>query len=299
MAIGDVSSVDGVPGCYYVDTGMFDTAEYGAVYIYDTTRPAIIDTGIGTNYHRILSALETVDIAPSNLEVIALTHAHLDHAGGAGYIAAETDATVYVPENATTFIEAPDRLWEGTKQAVGSQIKYYTEPKPVPRTQITPLQDRSTIDLGDLELTVYPVPGHAFHQVVFHEPESNAVFTADAAGIYIPTLDEIRPTSPPPDFDLEEVVNDARRISDLDPDTLCFPHFGPTPAGTRLSTYINVITNWVDAIQTQRANAGDDEAVITHFVETTDLDAVWGQEKATGEVTMNVRGALNYLDTQS
>jgi glyoxylase-like metal-dependent hydrolase (beta-lactamase superfamily II) len=298
MGIGDVYEVDGTTDIFYVDTGMYDTPEYGAVYILDAERPAIVDSGIGTNYERILEALKTVGIAPEELEVIVATHVHLDHAGGAGFLAEETGADVYVHESGAKFLADPGPLWEGTKKAVGGQIKHYTEPKPVPADRIEPIHDGATIDLGDRRLHAHHAPGHAFHQMVFHERDEDVVFTADAAGIYVPRQDAIRETSPPPDFDLEEVVEDARMIARIDPETLCYAHFGPVPTDERLSEYVDVITDWVEGIAEKRQELGDDEAVIDHFVAEDDIDEVWGEEKASGQIAMDVRGVLQYLDSR-
>ena len=296
MGIGDVSAVEGVPDCYYVDTGMYDTPEYGAVYVLDAERPAIVDAGIGTNYERILEALREVGIAPGDLAVIALTHVHLDHAGGAGFLAAETGAEVLVHESGSKFLVDPDRIWEGTKRAVGDQIEHYAKPDPVPATRIEPLHDGATVDLGDVRLDVYHAPGHAFHQVVFHDPVGEAVFVGDAAGIYVPARDAVRETSPPPGFDLEQVVADARMVSRLDPETLCYAHFGDAPADQRIAEYVDVITRWVEAIAEKRRELPDDDAVVEHFVASSDVGEVWGEAKAESEVAMNVRGVLHYLD---
>ncbi|MEF8778797.1 MAG: MBL fold metallo-hydrolase, partial [Natronomonas sp.] len=230
MGIGDVYAVDAVPNCYYVDTGMYGTARYGAVYIYDTERPAIVDTGIGTNYEYILEALEEIGIEPSNLASMLVTHIHLDHAGGAGFLATETDADVYVHESGVSFLADPGRLWEGTKEAVSEQIQFYTEPVPVPEERLESVVDGSTIDLGARSLEVRRAPGHAFHQVVFYDGDADAVFAADAAGIYARHIETIFETSPPPGFDLEEVIEDARMLQKLDPDTICYAHFGPASA---------------------------------------------------------------------
>ncbi|PSP98251.1 MBL fold metallo-hydrolase [Halobacteriales archaeon QS_1_68_44] len=254
MGIGDVYEVDGMADCYYVDTGMYDTAEYGSVYLLDAERPAIIDSGIGTNYERVLA--------------------------GSG----------------ATFLSDPERIWEGTKAAVGDQIRYYTEPKPVPVDAIEPIHDGTTVDLGSTSVTAHHTPGHAFHQVVFHDREASAMFIADAAGIYVPTLDAVRETSPPPGFDLEQVVADARSIARMTPETLCYAHFGDAPADDRLSEYVDVVTRWVEAVARKRAELADDPAVVEHFVEATDIGEVWGDAKADGEVAMNVRGVLQYLD---
>lgn len=298
MGIGDVYEVESMADCHYVDTGMYGTAEYGAVYILDTDRPAIIDTGIGTNYEYILDALETVGIGRSELECIVPTHVHLDHAGGAGFIAEETDAEVYVHESGVRFLADPTRLWEGTKAAVGEGIQFYTEPKPVPEGRIEPLSDGDSLDLGGVELDVHHAPGHAFHQVVFHDAESATVFAADAAGIYVPELDLVRETSPPPGFHLEEVIADAEMLAALDPETICYAHYGPAPADDRLAAYVEAITDWVEAVETKREELDDDAAVVEHFVESDEIGETWGEAKADSEVSMNVRGVLHYLDNR-
>jgi glyoxylase-like metal-dependent hydrolase (beta-lactamase superfamily II) len=297
MEIGDVAPVEGIPDCYYLDTGMYDTPEYGAVYIYDTERPALVDTGIGTNHERVLDALGEVGIAREDLAVIAPTHVHLDHAGGAGFLAeACPNATVHVPERGARHLVDPGRLWEGTKAAVGEAIEFYTEPEPVPDDRLVQLIDGDEIDLGDRTLDVHDAPGHAPHQAVFHDAAAEAVFTADAAGIYTPTLDAVVPTSPPPNFDFEGCIEDIRLLQRLEPETLCYGHFGPASRDDRLTEYADVLTDWVEAVAEKRVELDDDEAVVEHFVRTTTMDEVWGERKARTETAMNVRGVLTYLD---
>ncbi|ELZ10840.1 beta-lactamase [Halovivax asiaticus JCM 14624] len=299
MGIGDVTRVT-VGDCtdlHYVDTGMYDTAEYGSVYLLDYERPAIVDSGIGTNYERILAALDEVGIDHDDLAAIVLTHVHLDHAGGAGFLAeACPNATVYAPHNGARHVRDPSRLVEGTKAAVGDQWRYYVEPKPVPEDRLEPYEDGDVIGLGTHELRAHAAPGHAPHHFVFEDPANDAVFTADGAGIWVPAIDEVRPTSPPPQFDLAQCLADVETIRDLDPSTLCFAHFGPRETGDVLDAYAETLSAWVESVREQRAELGDDEAVIEHFADATDLDSVWGETKARGEVSMNVRGVLTSLD---
>jgi glyoxylase-like metal-dependent hydrolase (beta-lactamase superfamily II) len=300
MTIGDVEPVESVPDCYYVDTGMYGTEKYGAVYIFDTERPTMLDTGIGTNHDLLLDALDEVGIDREDLELLVPTHVHLDHAGGAGFLAeACPNAEVLIHERGARHLIDPERLWQGTKAAVGEQIEFYTEPEPVPDSRVAPLVDGDTVDLGDRELDVYEAPGHAPHQHVFHDAEADAVFVADAAGIYVPQLDAIEPTSPPANFDFEQCIEDVRLIQRLDPETLCYAHFGPAPADGLLTEYADVLTDWVEAIAEARVELTDDEAVIEHFVERTEMDAVWGERKAEAETAMNVRGVLGYLDRRT
>jgi hypothetical protein len=85
-------------------------------------------------------------------------------------------------------------------------------------------------------------------------------------------------------------------IARLSPETLCYAHFGDAPADERLSEYVDVITRWVEGIARKRQELDDDDAVVEHFVAESDVGELWGERKADGEVAMNVRGVLRYLD---
>ena len=300
MAIGDVWAVtdNDTEDLYCLDTGMYDTEAYGAAFLLDSERPAIIETGIGTNYERILDMLAFADVDPEDVEVIAPTHIHLDHAGGAGFLAEECpNADVYVHEIGAPHLVAPSRLVEGTKRAVGDQWRFYVEPEPVPEDRIVELTDGDEIDLGNHVLDVYEAPGHAPHQVVFHDRENDAVFTGDAAGIWVPDAQLIRHTTPPPNFELEQALADVEMLRDLDPATLLLTHFGPHFEPQKaLSEYETVLAEWVEAVEEARAELDDDDDVIDHFVEATDASTYWSERKARDEAILNTTGVLVYLE---
>jgi glyoxylase-like metal-dependent hydrolase (beta-lactamase superfamily II) len=297
MAPGDLKPVDDHPDLYYLDTGMYDVEGYGSVYIFDTDQPALVDTGIGTNREYIFAALDQLDI--DSLAYILPTHAHLDHAGGTGFLAERyPEAEVLIHERAVRHLVDPDRLISGTKSAVGEMWTYYTEPKPVPEDRIRGLTDGETVDLGSLTLTAHEAPGHAPHQHVF-ETDTGVVFTADAAGLYVPDRDEIRVTSPPSQFDVHQCLDDVSMIQSLDPELLCFGHFGPRAYNEQLlDGYKRSLVEWVEAIRQRRESLSDDDAVIRHFVDHTELTEIWGTEKGREETKLNVRGVLSFLDRQ-
>ncbi|MFC4541151.1 MBL fold metallo-hydrolase [Halosolutus amylolyticus] len=291
-------------GCedlYCVDVNMFDVEEFGAVYVLDADRPTIIESGTGRNYERVLEALDALDIDRADVEVIALTHVHLDHAGGAGYFAeACPNATVKIHDIGTSHLADPERLVEGTKRAVQEQWQYYDDPVPIPDDRIDAIGDGDVIDLGDHRLVVHAAPGHAPHQVVFEHPENDAVFVADAAGLWAPDPGVLAPTSPPPNFQFEQCLDDVDTLESLSPSTILYTHFGArTDVADALTEYREVLTAWVEDVREARAELEDDDAVIEHFVERTSLDDVWGDHKAYPEVRMNTRGVLRYLDSQA
>ena len=295
MTAVDLQSVPDCPDCYYFDTEMYDVTGYGAVYLFDSAEPAVVDTGIGTNHERVFDALDALDI--DDLAYILPTHIHLDHAGGAGFLAERfPDAEVLVHERGRPHLADPTRLIAGTKNAVGTAWRHYVEPKPVPADQLSTLADGDRIDLGDRTLTAHAAPGHAPHQFVF-ESDRQSVFTGDAAGIYVADRDEIRVTSPPPQFDGQQCLDDVSMIQSLDPTRLCFAHFGPREYDAALlDGYKRTLVEWVEAVRQRRGKLADDEAVIEHFVDHTELTEIWGPEKGHAETRLNVRGVLTAFD---
>lgn len=300
MSIGDVYAVENSDTVHYVDTGVYDTVEYGSIYLVDAERPALVDSGIGTNYDLILDAMAEVGIDREDLEYVLLTHVHLDHAGGAGHLLTECpNATVLCHEMGVRHLIDPERLIEGTKAAVQDQWQYYVEPEPVPEARIDGLSGGDAVDLGDRALDVIHAPGHAPHQVVYHDGADDLLFSGDAAGIYIPGEDELERTSPPANFDVDQCLADVQTIQDRDPKRLCFGHFGDRAFDQEfLDGYKRTLVEWVEAIRQQRERLEDDEAVIRHFVEHAEHRDVWGDERAEAEARLNVRGVLGYLDRE-
>ena len=62
MTAGELLFVPDNPDIHSLDTGMYDVAGYGSVYVLDVAEPTIIDTGIGTNREHIFDALDDLDI---------------------------------------------------------------------------------------------------------------------------------------------------------------------------------------------------------------------------------------------
>jgi glyoxylase-like metal-dependent hydrolase (beta-lactamase superfamily II) len=304
MAQGDLSEATAGESTdvYYVDTGTYGTANYGTVYILDTDRPALVDTGIGKHYDLVLEAMADLGIDPGDLESIVPTHVHLDHAGGAGYLAeACPDADVYVHEVGARHLVDPSALWAGTKAAVGDLIEHYVEPKPVPEARVVELAGGDGVDVGDRVLDVHHVPGHAPHQMALYDPVSDGIFTADAAGSYAPGLDAPYPETPPPSFDKEQCLADVSTLRDLDPAALYFGHFGDRPADGVLAESADALEAWVADVEAARGDFEDDAAVVDHFVGRVGTDLrpdsvdVWGESTARGKMRMNVTGVLESL----
>ncbi len=300
MARGDLYEATADGTVSYVDIGLYDSPEYGSVYIIDAEKPAVIDTGLGTHVDVILDALERVGITRDDLRAIIPTHVHLDHAGGAGYLVEECpNADVYCYESGARFLRNPEPLWEGTKAVIGPRLPHYVEPKPVPEDRLRPVANGEKISLGDHYLVTHHAPGHAFHQAVFEHPASDGVFVADAAGINTPRIDGVRYCSPPSDFDLAQCLDDIELLRSLNPERLYYGHFGAVETDGLLDEYADQQRTWVKHVKEKRAELATDKAVIEYFTERADTVGIWDERHARGEEQLNVKGVLEYLDAQS
>lgn len=157
MAIGDVEPVPDSTDLYYVDSGMYEVEKYGSVYLVDAERPALVDTGIAADREAVFGMLDEVGV--DDLAYILPTHVHLDHAGGAGYLAERyPDATVMTHELGAPHLVDPSRLIEGTKAAVEDQWRFYDEPLPSRKTasKASPTATKSTSATGRSRSTTRP-----------------------------------------------------------------------------------------------------------------------------------------------
>ncbi|MFB6168188.1 MAG: MBL fold metallo-hydrolase [Haloferacaceae archaeon] len=289
--IGDVRRA--AEDVYCVDTGEYEVADYGAVYVVDAAEPAVVDTGIGADRDRVFAALDELGIAPQH---VLVTHVHLDHAGGAGYLAERyPEATVYVHERGARHLVDPSQLVAGTKAAVDDQWRFYDEPLPVPADRVEAVSDGDAVDLGDRAVDVVGAPGHAPHQVMYDD--DGTLFAADAMGIYTPE-GGVRPTSPPPQFDLFACLEDVATVRALQPEVVCYGHFGGVRYDDALAdAYADVLTSWVAEVREARAALGDDEAAVERLAASPALEWVrsYGARKASADARLNAKGVLRYL----
>src|SRR5437879_13300592 len=84
---------------HLADVRMFQQEGFGAVYLIDDERKAISETGTSGEAERILEAVRSFGLRPGDIDAVVVSHIHLDHAGGAGFLLPEMPkAKVYVHE---------------------------------------------------------------------------------------------------------------------------------------------------------------------------------------------------------
>ena len=65
----------------------------------------------------------------------------------------------------------------------------------------------------DRVLTTVDSPGHAKHHLALHDSVSGVLFAGDAVGVRLPDAGVLRPSTPPPDFDLDLAVHSLHRFA--------------------------------------------------------------------------------------
>ncbi|WP_267643667.1 MBL fold metallo-hydrolase [Haloarchaeobius amylolyticus] len=252
---------------YAVDAQMLGMPGSMSVYVVDADRPVVVDSGPATAAEHVLDGLEQCGIDPAEVASLFQTHVHLDHAGAAGSLAeACPNAEVVVHERGVDYLtdaEKLSRLYESARQALGDDIAAgYGEPARVPRDRCRVVSGGESLDLGDRRLEVIHAPGHAPHQVCALDSRTGTLFAADAAGMSL--FDQLLPTTPAPDFDLDRSLETVALLRDREPETICYGHFGAREdAVDALDAYTELLPRWVEAVESAAETAG-----------TRDVDAV-------------------------
>lgn len=223
-----------VHGVTTVDA-MYVRPGFAAVHILERGgRAAIVDTGTTHSVPHVLSALQRLGLEPGDVELVFLTHVHLDHAGGAGALLERLPAAkVVVHPRGAPHIVDPERL-EAATRAVYGDARFdalYGGLKPVPRARVIETSDLGALQLGPSSLRVLHTPGHALHHQVLFDAAGRAVFTGDTFGLSYRSLDTARgafivPTTTPTQFDPEQLELSIRRIVELEPEAVYLTHYG-------------------------------------------------------------------------
>lgn len=136
-----------------------------SVLVCEKTRAAaVVDPG--GDLAKIRAGLDKLDV---EVVKVLLTHAHIDHAGGAGEL-----ARVYgVP------IEGPHRADEPLLAGLPEQARALGFPPAEPVVPDRWLQQGDTVQLGECELQVLFCPGHTPGHIVFFSPERRLAIVGD------------------------------------------------------------------------------------------------------------------------
>ena len=250
---------------FQIDTRMAGYEGITAGYLIRGDRPCLVETGTAPSAPVVRDALAELGIGSNDLATVVVTHIHLDHAGGTGDIAGMFPAAqVVVHELGARHLADPSRLMASARLVYGDELdELFGTLAPTPAARIRTVERTGVIDLGGgRELQSHYSPGHAKHHVGLVDSESGDLYVGDAAGIYIPETGDMRPATPPPDFNLDIALDSLRTFAALRPARLLFSHFGPvTAVDETLERSAAEIIVWVEETrQARRAGLDLDHA---------------------------------------
>lgn len=168
-------------------------------------------------------------LTPKDVSYIVVTHAHLDHAGGAWKFLQECpDATLLAHPRAARHLIDPSKL-EGAARAVyGNAIfdRLYLKLEPIPEGRVKIMEEESLLSWGSLCFRFMHTRGHAKHHMCIFEEGSRLIFTGDTFGLKYPGSEFFIPSTSPTDFEPQEAMASIEKIMSLNPSGVALTHYG-------------------------------------------------------------------------
>ena len=295
---------------YMIDSRMGGYDGITSTYVILGSRPCLIETGTATSAPLVVEALASLGIGALDLDSIVVTHIHLDHAGGVGDIAsAFPGARVVVHERGARHLVDPERLVASARRVFGPAMdRLFGDLRPTAADRIDAIGELGHVDLGDGRfLEVFANPGHASHHIGLLDSQTADLYTGDAAGVYVPQTADVRPATPPPDFDLDLTLASIDRMRERSPQRLLFSHFGAvTEVDAVFDASVAELHDWVETVRRARGQSPDlDHAVQMvrdrdrerHTAFYADDDLVERFEELSS-VQAQVAGISRWLDSQ-
>ncbi|MFC0552858.1 MBL fold metallo-hydrolase [Planotetraspora thailandica] len=293
---------------YEIDTRMAGYSGITAGYLILGDRPCLVETGTSTSAPVVRDALASLGVGPGDLATVVVTHIHLDHAGGVGDIAGfYPSAEIVVHEKGARHLADPERLMASAKMVWGDKLDVlFGRLAPTDAARIRALGDVGSVDLGNgRTLSSHYSPGHAKHHVGLLDSLTGDLYVGDAAGVYMPETGDLRPASPPPDFDLDVALKSIDLFTALAPQRLLFSHYGPVgDVSATLERSAEELRVWVDLTKQARTAGLDlDHAVAMVRDRTRERYRALQADQETSErfellsgAESNVAGIMHWLD---
>lgn len=178
----------------------------------------LVDPGPLSTIPHLLEALHGFGV--TRLDLVLLTHIHIDHAGGTGELLKHfPQASVICHPDGVRHLVAPEKLWQGSRQVLGRLADVYGPIVPIPEERIGFSENPAP------GLSAYLTPGHAPHHCCYLLDD--LLFAGEVAGVRCDVEGAIymRPATPPR-FLPDVADTSLARMLELQPRRMVFAHHG-------------------------------------------------------------------------
>lgn len=153
----------------------------GFIFRDDDGQITLLDMGLKRHGPKVMAALETIGSGPSDVTRLMLTHAHLDHAGGAAHVAKETGKRFGIHEADAEYA----RSGLGPPRDTSTRIGALRDRLQAGRKQFDPVDIGETFVDGQVipvagGLEVVHTPGHSPGHASYLHHDSGVLITGDA-----------------------------------------------------------------------------------------------------------------------
>jgi hydroxyacylglutathione hydrolase len=146
----------------------FKNRAANAYLVIGSRRTILIDVGLSSNYPHLLTCLNHVGITPEKIDMVVLSHEHLDHIGAAYHFHGKS--VIVAHRLAANKIMLRDDF--------SMLRKMFNEPN-VPIDIDLWLEEGNLIDLGNFRLDVMYTPGHTSACISLFDQDKGLLFAAD------------------------------------------------------------------------------------------------------------------------
>jgi len=191
-----------------------------SVYLIGGPCPAMIDTGAGGSFSKLVQNIESLGFRPEKLAAIILTHAHIDHIGAAHRFQSEFNTPIVAHELDAEAIET------GTGTFAEAYGVVYHPCKITQRIE----ESQESLYVGDREFKIVHIPGHTLGSIAVYLDIAGrrVLFGQDVHGPYNPQWGA----------DIPQAVASLQRLIDLKADILCEGHLGIYEPADEVKAYI-------------------------------------------------------------
>jgi glyoxylase-like metal-dependent hydrolase (beta-lactamase superfamily II) len=237
----------------------------------------VVDPGPSRSIPHLVSELRRRGV--ERLDLVLLTHIHLDHGGGAAeLLRAFPGARVHCHPGGVRHLEDPGKLWQGSLATIGRVAEMYGRPEPVPQESFAPEEE-----LRALGVEVIPTPGHAPHHAAFRVGE--VLFAGEAIATRMALAggrEYLRPATPPR-FEPGVFLASLARLEALEPEParVALAHHGEAAGLRALAARARAqLELWLEVVRQARASLpGGSEAELLD----ASLERLLGEDPAFGQ----------------